>query len=175
MTLIKTFILSHWIDLTTAKFGLYVTPKKAGHAELTLGGVDHTKLHTPMIFAPLPFSGGGWVLPSPGINVNGKTVPVLQTNRQISFDSGTSSLAFSKETTEVRQGFPALSHVVLINSITSRQYTPLSPPISNPTESLELTEFFVTKFLPCQLAWISSSLMNPGSHLTWRFRVASSV
>lgn len=84
-----------------AQFGLFLTPEAIGHAELTLGGVDETKVHGPLTFITQPSSNGNWNLPSSSIAVNGKTTHILTANRTIIFDSGTSSLCFSKQTTEV--------------------------------------------------------------------------
>ncbi|GJJ06949.1 hypothetical protein Clacol_001145 [Clathrus columnatus] len=84
----------------TAQFGLFLTPEKEGHAELTLGGADTTKFKDPLTFIIQPVNDGNWVLPSTSISVNGKTTNVLHQNRSIIFDSGTSNLCFSQATTE---------------------------------------------------------------------------
>ncbi|SJK97478.1 uncharacterized protein ARMOST_00730 [Armillaria ostoyae] len=82
-------------------FSLYLTPLAVGNAELTLGGIDETKFKGDLIFASLPKPASGvWRLPSPGITVNGKTTTLLQTTRSIIFDSGTSNVLFSTDTTE---------------------------------------------------------------------------
>ncbi|PBK91451.1 acid protease [Armillaria gallica] len=82
-------------------FSLYLTPLAVGNAELTLGGIDETKFKGDLVFASLPKPASGvWRLPSPGITVNGKTTTLLQTTRSIIFDSGTSNVLFSTDTTE---------------------------------------------------------------------------
>lgn len=82
-------------------FSMFLTPKSIGNAELTLGGIDHSKFKGPLTFATLFNDGfGDWVLPSPGISVNGKTTPLLHTPRNVIFDSGTSNVLFSTNTTE---------------------------------------------------------------------------
>ncbi|KAF8516363.1 aspartic peptidase domain-containing protein [Gautieria morchelliformis] len=83
-----------------AQVGLFLTPERIGHAELTLGGADTTKFTGPLTFITQPSSTGNWILPSSGIAVNGKTSNTLTSNRTIIFDSGTSNLCFSKATTE---------------------------------------------------------------------------
>jgi len=49
-------------------------------------------------------AGPTWYLNSPGIFVNGKTTSLLDTSRDIIFDSGTSNVLFSTDTTEVGVG-----------------------------------------------------------------------
>ncbi|KAF8581358.1 acid protease [Ramaria rubella] len=83
-----------------AQFGMFLTPQAVGHAELTLGGADDTKFRSPLTFISQPSSNGNWVLPSVGIAVNGESTSTLKAQRDIVFDSGTSSLCFSQETTE---------------------------------------------------------------------------
>lgn len=55
-----------------------------------------------LINATLPGSGRTWELPSPSIFVNGQTTPLLNSERTVIFDSGTSNVLFSTNTTEVR-------------------------------------------------------------------------
>ncbi|RDB24771.1 Pepsin A [Hypsizygus marmoreus] len=82
-------------------FSLFLTPNAIGHAELTIGGVDHTKFNGDPTFATLPAgSSSTWRLVSPRLSVNGKTTAVLNTQRSIIFDSGTSNILFSTATTE---------------------------------------------------------------------------
>ncbi|KAK2464624.1 hypothetical protein APHAL10511_003317 [Amanita phalloides] len=82
-----------------ALFSLYLTPKSIGHAELTLGGIDHTKFHGDPVYASLLVdSGSSWQLMSSGITVNGKVTKLLASPRTIIFDSGTSNVVFSTVT-----------------------------------------------------------------------------
>lgn len=89
-----------------AVFSLYLTPQKDGHAELTLGGIDHSKYHGQLTYSPLPVGSTPlparyWQLISPQIFVNGKTNSTLKQSRTVMFDSGTSNILFDTETTEV--------------------------------------------------------------------------
>ncbi|KAK0461292.1 acid protease [Desarmillaria tabescens] len=87
-------------------FSLYLTPQAVGNAELTLGGIDETKFQGDLVFASLPAAQTGvWRLPSPGISVNGQTTALLSTTRNIIFDSGTSNVLFSTDTTEAIYAF----------------------------------------------------------------------
>ncbi|KAK2464625.1 hypothetical protein APHAL10511_003318 [Amanita phalloides] len=82
-----------------ALFSLYLTPKSVGHAELTLGGIDHTKFHGDPIYSSLLVDTGPvWQLLSSGITVNGKVTKLLASPRTIIFDSGTSNVVFSTVT-----------------------------------------------------------------------------
>lgn len=81
-------------------FSLYLTPQKAGNAELTIGGIDNSKFKGDLTYATLSSSDGDWELRSSGISVNGKTTSVLKTARNIIFDSGTSNILFDTTTTE---------------------------------------------------------------------------
>ncbi|KII92889.1 hypothetical protein PLICRDRAFT_488851 [Plicaturopsis crispa FD-325 SS-3] len=84
-----------------AVFGMYLTAKKVGGAELTIGGYDKTKFTGDLTYASVPSgSGSTWQLSSPAIYVNGKTDSTLKSKRQIIFDSGTSNIVFDTETTE---------------------------------------------------------------------------
>ncbi|KXN91062.1 Pepsin A [Leucoagaricus sp. SymC.cos] len=81
-------------------FSMYLTPEATGNAELTIGGSDSTKFTGTPIFASLVSSGSSWVLASPKLSVNGRTNSVLTRSRNIIFDSGTSNVLFSTDTTE---------------------------------------------------------------------------
>jgi len=84
-----------------ALFGMLLTPQAVGHAELTLGGIDESKFIGPLTFAPLSAEADDqWALDSPSITVNGRTTPLLASNRSIIFDSGTSNIVFDQNTTE---------------------------------------------------------------------------
>ncbi|KAJ7594019.1 acid protease [Mycena floridula] len=84
-------------------FGMYLTPLAIGNAELTIGGIDNTKFNSKfgsLTFAPNAGAGNTWELSSPSISVNGKTTSVLNVRRTVIFDSGTSNILFSTNTTE---------------------------------------------------------------------------
>ncbi|KAJ6572095.1 acid protease [Mycena capillaripes] len=82
-------------------FSLFVTPNAVGGAELTIGGIDESKFNGTLKFASLADSGSPtWSLTSPRISVNGKTTSLLKQSRDIIFDSGTSNILFSTDTTE---------------------------------------------------------------------------
>jgi hypothetical protein len=85
-------------------FGLYLTSKSVGNAELTIGGIDTSKFKGAIVHSPLtPNSGfdGQWPLTSPKIYVNGESSPILKSSRVILFDSGTSNALFDTNVTEV--------------------------------------------------------------------------
>ncbi|RDB24648.1 putative vacuolar protease A [Hypsizygus marmoreus] len=83
-----------------ALFSFYLTPHTVGKAELTLGGIDHSKFNTPMIFSAIHPNAGFWTLLSSRIVVNGKTTESLSQERRVIFDSATSNLVFPKNLTE---------------------------------------------------------------------------
>lgn len=87
-------------------FSMYLTPQAIGNAELTVGGIDQSKFSTPLVFASLPSgTSSTWRLTSPSISVNGQTTTLLNTRRTIIFDSGTSNVLFSTNTTEAIYSF----------------------------------------------------------------------
>lgn len=91
----------------TALFSLFLTPKSVGDAELTIGGIDQSKVNGTLTFAPVglpPPPGGGveWTLNSSNIAVNGQTTSLLSKPLNIIFDSGTSNLVFQPNITQVR-------------------------------------------------------------------------
>jgi len=81
-------------------FGMFLTPLAIGNAELTIGGIDNSKFNGSITFASQAGAGNTWELTSPRISVNGKTTTLLSTRRTIIFDSGTSNVLFSTNTTE---------------------------------------------------------------------------
>jgi len=81
-------------------FSLFLTPNSVGEAEMTLGGVDNTKMTGAMTFIPTTGRSSLWQLSSTGISVNGKTSSTLAVTRSIIFDSGTSNLVFPQATAE---------------------------------------------------------------------------
>lgn len=87
--------------LISAIFGLQLSPKSAGNAELTLGGFDASKVTGTLRFSSLVDASqppAFWSLASSSISSNGKS---LNTTLPIIFDSGTSNLVFEQNTTEV--------------------------------------------------------------------------
>ncbi|GJJ15270.1 hypothetical protein Clacol_009546 [Clathrus columnatus] len=86
-------------------FSLFLTPKIVGNAELTLGGIDESKVNGTLIFSPivLPHDGSDgslWMLNSSTIIVNNQSSPILQKPLEIIFDSGTSNLVFDSNITK---------------------------------------------------------------------------
>ncbi|CAE6354400.1 unnamed protein product [Rhizoctonia solani] len=82
--------------------GFWLTPMSVGKAEMTLGGVDESKIQGKKVnYIPI-YSGayGFWQLESTQFGINGKTNDLLKQTRQVYFDSGTANLQFPKETTE---------------------------------------------------------------------------
>ncbi|CAE6425877.1 hypothetical protein BN14_05525 [Rhizoctonia solani AG-1 IB] len=87
--------------------GFWLTPASgsAGNAEMTLGGIDESKIQGKKIdyipiYHMLTELKAFWQLESVQFAVNGKTNKALKKTRQIYFDSGTANLQFPKETTE---------------------------------------------------------------------------
>ncbi|CAE6461519.1 unnamed protein product [Rhizoctonia solani] len=82
--------------------GFWLTPTSAGEAEMTLGGVDDSKLEGKKVnYIPIPKGAYGfWQLESTQFAVNGKTNEALKQIRQVYFDSGTANLQLPKSTTE---------------------------------------------------------------------------
>ncbi|KAF8986459.1 acid protease [Cyathus striatus] len=82
----------------------YMSPKLVGNAELTIGGINKKKYTGTPVYAPIHPGVGDlidiWQLDSPGIFVNGNTTSLLNSNRTIIFDSGTSNVYFSTNITE---------------------------------------------------------------------------
>ncbi|KAF8986341.1 acid protease [Cyathus striatus] len=85
-------------------FSFYMSPKLVGNAELTIGGINKRKYTGTPVYAPIHPGVGDlidiWQLDSPGIFVNGNTTSLLNSNRTIIFDSGTSNVYFSTNITE---------------------------------------------------------------------------
>lgn len=80
-----------------ALFGMYLTPKAVGHAELTIAGIDQSKFKGQLTYANIP-SGMDflWELASPVLYVNDETRSILRQNRTIYFDSGTPNVYFDR-------------------------------------------------------------------------------
>ncbi|THH27341.1 hypothetical protein EUX98_g6858 [Antrodiella citrinella] len=82
-------------------FSLLLTPDKVGHADLLLGGIDHTKFEGELTYASLPSPAfGEWVLLSPGMKVNGEPLIVANNSRFMIFDSGTSNMILPQSDAE---------------------------------------------------------------------------
>ncbi|KAF9023230.1 acid protease [Hymenopellis radicata] len=80
-------------------FSLLLTPNDVGCAELTIGGIDESKFEGDLVFASIVGDSDFWELDSPGIFVNGQTTGLLSGTRRMTFDSGTSNMVFSTDTT----------------------------------------------------------------------------
>lgn len=82
-------------------FGMYLTPRSVGGAELTIGGYDSSKFSGNVTYSNIVSKQGGfWELPSSGIYVNNQTSPILQQPQSVIFDSGTSNIVFDTNITE---------------------------------------------------------------------------
>ncbi|GJJ14297.1 hypothetical protein Clacol_008561 [Clathrus columnatus] len=86
-------------------FSLFLTPKSVGNAELTLGGIDESRVNGTLIFSPIVLPEpnnifSNWMLNSTNITVNGQTAPILSETLSIVMDSGTSNLVFPANITE---------------------------------------------------------------------------
>ncbi|CAE6500271.1 unnamed protein product [Rhizoctonia solani] len=82
--------------------GFWLPPASVRDAEMTLGGVDESKIEGKKVdYIPI-YKGawGFWQLESTQFSVNGETNEALKQVRQIYFDSGTANLQFPKDTTE---------------------------------------------------------------------------
>ncbi|KAH9926499.1 acid protease [Fomitopsis serialis] len=90
-----------------AQFGLYLTPKSVGNAELTIGGIDPTKYTGDLTYAPLSSEKQEkWALDSPTVYVNGQTISAINQTRTFTFDSGTPNVYF--DSAEVVESIYAL-------------------------------------------------------------------
>ncbi|OCH90752.1 acid protease [Obba rivulosa] len=96
------FFLGGLINQGLPRIRIFSYFRDVSHAELTLGVVDESKIKGPLKYSALfGGAGGQWAINSPAIYVNGKTGPVLATERDgIIFDSGTSNIFFDTETAE---------------------------------------------------------------------------
>ncbi|CUA67158.1 hypothetical protein RSOLAG22IIIB_13277 [Rhizoctonia solani] len=84
-----------------AVFGMWLTPRSVGGAELTLGGIDNSKVSGSITYIPVdPATQGFWQLVSSQYAVNGKTSAALKKTTHVIFDSGTSNIVFPKAVTE---------------------------------------------------------------------------
>jgi Eukaryotic aspartyl protease len=91
-------------QLCAALFSFYLTPKAIGHAEMTLGGIDHSKVKGDLIYAQLSNNTnftGSWQLSSTRIFVNDKTSSTLNVSRTFIFDTGTSNILMDPQAAEV--------------------------------------------------------------------------
>ncbi|KAH7334805.1 acid protease [Rhizoctonia solani] len=90
-------LVKHGLD---PLMGFWLPPASLGKAEMTLGGVDESKLEGKKVdYIPIQVQ-GFWQLESTQFAVNGETNKALKQVRQIYFDSGTANLQFPKATTE---------------------------------------------------------------------------
>lgn len=93
-----------------ALFGMYLSPKSVGNAELTIGSIDSSKYTGDLVYSPMsPESDGDWALDSSAVYVNGQSTDTLSETRTVIFDSGTPNVYFStKETVEVSYHYPSV-------------------------------------------------------------------
>lgn len=78
-------------------FGMYLTPKSVGDAELTLGGTDTSKYTGAINYIPLTSTGGLYSINFDGINVNGQDAGI---SAEAVADSGTSNLVAPQQDAE---------------------------------------------------------------------------
>ncbi|KAM0258943.1 hypothetical protein ACHAQJ_003599 [Trichoderma viride] len=81
-----------------AVYGLYLTPQSVGHAEVSLGGVDSSKLTSAINYIPVYPTTGQFNGTFEGVYVNNKTTDISP-NYAI-YDSGTANIAAPKEDAE---------------------------------------------------------------------------
>ena len=84
-------------------FSFYLTPQSVGNAELTLGGIDHTKYKGDLTYISIeeskyPF----WLLKNTEFTVNNEKTNAKHKDRIFVIDSGTSNVVMPKEDAEVR-------------------------------------------------------------------------
>ncbi|GJJ10404.1 hypothetical protein Clacol_004630 [Clathrus columnatus] len=79
-------------------FGFYLTPNTIGGAELTIGGIDETKLEAPLSYVSVPSTDKHWIIESTMISVDGTTLPTLNTTLPLIIDTGTPGMMFPNET-----------------------------------------------------------------------------
>jgi hypothetical protein len=99
------------LNLCAALFSFYLTPP-VGDAELTIGGIGHSKFQGDFIYPPLAHDlnfEGVWQLTSPHIFVNDKTTSVLQISHTVLFESAISNVLFDTQT-----ALPYYIQIVLI-------------------------------------------------------------
>lgn len=91
------------IDFFKAIYGFYLAPEAVGGAELTLGGVDMSKMRGDVIYAPLANQKSAhWILNVEGIFVNNKSSSILQSNPlTATIDTGTSNILLPTNYTQV--------------------------------------------------------------------------
>ena len=82
-------------------YGFYLTPKAIGHAELTLGGIDHSKFVGDPTYIPLIAETGRWFVTPTQIFANGRLVTTPLNDLEVFFDSGTSNVYFPANITQV--------------------------------------------------------------------------
>lgn len=83
---------------------MFLTHKTVGHAELTLGGIDETKIKGPLHTASSPvgtFDSEAWILNTTEITVNLRTSSLLKTPISMIFDSGTTNIYFPSNYAQV--------------------------------------------------------------------------
>ncbi|KAJ7122353.1 acid protease [Mycena epipterygia] len=82
-------------------FSLFLTPQAVGNAEITIGGIDSTKVKG-FWFIRVNIVGSDIFygrLNSTQVSVNGQTTAILNTTRNVIFDSGTSNVLFPTNVT----------------------------------------------------------------------------
>lgn len=141
------------------------------HFELCPFNAEIISPGTPQ-FASLASNGATWTLNSPRLSVNGKTNSILTQSRNIIFDSGTSNVLFSTDTTEV---WMAYVYSIIQTNVNSHRLCTLSYPqtLNRIPVNRGHTELLATGFHPF-LQWLTSrSPPKVESHSIWPFLAAS--
>lgn len=71
-------------------FGMFLTPKALGNAELTLGGMDSSKFIPPITWSPVALASGSWNFTFQSVTANGKKISTPK--KWAIADSGTSNI-----------------------------------------------------------------------------------
>lgn len=71
-------------------FGLYLSPKKVGDAEMTLGGIDKARTAGEITYIPVDASSGAWSITFKNVAVNGQMTNIAP--QTAIADSGTSNM-----------------------------------------------------------------------------------
>lgn len=163
--------------LRAAIFSFYLTPKAIGNAEMTLGGIDHSKFKGNLVYAQLSNDSSAqdqWQLSSTQISVNGKTSSTLKASRTFVVDTGTSNIVMDPQAAKVL--IYCLECQSFSSFVSHRTSTQSSRLISSPKKTCqEPSEFRVIRYplwLPISTSHSRPSKENPS---TWLFPVRNLV
>lgn len=71
-------------------FGLYLSPKSVGNAEMTIGGTDKARYSGNITYIPVDSSSGAWSIRFKSVSVNGRMTDIA--GQRAIADSGTSNM-----------------------------------------------------------------------------------